>query len=106
MNLERVAKEFSEKAKKMLGDKIVLIILYGSVARGKINPDSDIDIFVVVNENKAKEKLFDLASEYLKKGILLSIIAETPSGLQKLKKSASPFIANVLEEGGVLYGKI
>jgi len=103
LKLNSIAKDFAKTAKERLGNRIISIILYGSVAKNKARKESDIDIFAVVSDSKAKDELFDIASEYLKKGILLSIIVETPETLSQLKKK-SPFVNDVIKEGKILYG--
>jgi predicted nucleotidyltransferase len=104
LRLNSVSKEFVKIAKKRLGKKLLLLILYGSVAKSKAKKDSDIDIFAVVANKESREVLFDIASEYLRKGILISIIAETPNEFRKLKNF--PFTRTVLSEGEILYGKV
>lgn len=42
-----LAKRYAAEARERLGDHIVSIALYGSVARGEAGPGSDIDLFVV-----------------------------------------------------------
>lgn len=46
-----LAKRYAAKAVEILGDQIVSIALYGSVARGQAGPGSDIDLFVVLQES-------------------------------------------------------
>jgi predicted nucleotidyltransferase len=48
--LHDLAKRYAAKAKEALGDQIVSVALYGSVARGQAGPGSDIDLFVVLQE--------------------------------------------------------
>jgi hypothetical protein len=43
-----LAKRYAAEAIERLGDQIVSIALYGSVARGEAGPGSDIDLFVVL----------------------------------------------------------
>ena len=50
-------KIFSEKAKKLLNDDLVDILLYGSVPRGESTEDSDIDVIVVVKRNVYKNQM-------------------------------------------------
>ena len=45
-----LAKRYAAKAKEVLGDQIVSVALFGSVARGQAGPGSDIDLFVVLQE--------------------------------------------------------
>ena len=104
MDVKHLSNEFARKAKSALGNELVSLILYGSAARGTATSESDLDIFAVVEDEQDKEKLFDIAAEFLKEGVLFSIISETPDEFAKLKKMRSPFMDTVLKEGKVLYG--
>lgn len=50
VDLFELAKRYAVKAKEALGDRLVSIALFGSVARGQAGPGSDIDIFVVLQD--------------------------------------------------------
>ena len=58
---------FTSKAKKILRNNLVDVLVYGSVARGEAKEGSDIDIIVVVKRNafKTQMKLADLAFDIL-----------------------------------------
>lgn len=45
--LRRLATRYTEAAQEILGDNLVSIVLFGSVARGEAGPSSDIDLLVV-----------------------------------------------------------
>ena len=105
MDIQQLSSEFARKAKSTLGSELISLTLYGSAARGTATSESDVDIFAVVTNNHNKEKLFDIAAEFLKEGILFSIISETPDELARLTKLKSPFMDTILEEGRVLYGR-
>ncbi len=45
-----LAKRYAAKAREALGDQLVSVALFGSVARGQAGPGSDIDLFVVLQE--------------------------------------------------------
>ena len=68
-SLHALAKRYAEKAIEILGDQIVSIALYGSVARGQAGPTSDIDLFVVLQEAPsgmlARRRLLDPVHESL-----------------------------------------
>lgn len=46
-DLTDLAKRYAAEARERLGDQIVSIALYGSVARGEAGPASDIDLLVI-----------------------------------------------------------
>ena len=57
--IKKVTELFAEEAKKVFGEKIKQIILYGSCARGDFQTDSDIDILLLLSvpkENLASER--------------------------------------------------
>ena len=64
---EITIKNFTKKAKELLKENLVDILIYGSVARGEAKFDSDIDVIVVVkrNEFKTQMKLATLAFDIL-----------------------------------------
>ena len=47
---QRAVSEFAERLRERFGDEVVSIRMYGSRARGDANPDSDIDLAVVVSD--------------------------------------------------------
>ena len=67
MEHREIAEAFARDVRKLLGDNLVEIILFGSVARGEQSEESDVDILVVVRNNpwKAQKKLADLVVDYL-----------------------------------------
>ena len=58
---------FISKAKKILKNNLVDILIYGSLARGDVKEESDIDIIVIVKKNafKTQMKLAALAFDIL-----------------------------------------
>ena len=49
-SLYELARRYAEKAVELLGDQLISIALYGSVARGQADPTSDIDLFVMLQQ--------------------------------------------------------
>lgn len=79
------------------------VILFGSVARGDEQEDSDIDILIIVNKDdmgwrekdRIKEPLIDLE---IRSGISIGPIVRTRKEWEN-PPYMSPFIINVLNEG-------
>ena len=73
----------------ILSTQAIQIVLYGSVARGTADPDSDIDIDLIVDLNLKYDKVFSVVDinqdTYLK------------------WKNVTPFYQNVDREGIVLW---
>lgn len=80
--------EIAEGAQEMLGDSLRKLILYGSVARGEEDEESDVDIFAVVGREEEKEELEDLAFEIgLEYGVPVTPIVKTEGEYLALKDS-------------------
>ena len=89
-NRLKIAKDF---ARKIRSDKIKLMVLFGSVARGDDHEHSDIDILVVSITNI-------IADTMLNEGELLSIHVMSENVFNETKDYS--FLTNVLKEGIVL----
>lgn len=65
----QAVEDFSKKAKELLDDNLIDILIYGSVSRGEAKTDSDIDIIVIVKKNvfRSQMKLAEIAFDILMK---------------------------------------
>ena len=85
----------------VLPDKI---ILFGSHARGQGNPDSDIDLVVVVSgdihRRKTAQKIY---MSLIGVGHPVDIIVLKPEDLERYKDSVGVIIPDILKEGKELY---
>ena len=92
----------------VMGDDVVKIILYGSVARGDNTWESDVDIAVLTTRYydwSAKEEMYDNLWEYdLKYDTIFSIIPIHETTFNELK-SEKLFYQNILKDGIVLWTK-
>ena len=50
--LDKILKEVSNAYKKVYGDKLVKVVLYGSYARGDYDEESDIDIVGIIKADR------------------------------------------------------
>lgn len=102
--LNIITSAVAEEAKKLLGDKLDAVILYGSYARGDYDDESDIDIMVriVTTTDKLREyrqMFIHLASELsLEYDIDVSVTLADTESFNRYHQ-ALPFYANVEREG-------
>jgi len=104
-----------ELAKKVVAEKTAIfagkalsVVLFGSVKEGKERADSDIDVFFLVKDAKAKEEIKDLAAGAAEKfalatGNRLDALVLTVSEYAKAKRERKEIIKN-LEQGLLLHG--
>ena len=82
----------------------VLIILFGSFARGDINEGSDVDIIAVADfKENFLERIKRLLDININVGLPLEPIGYTPEEFEEMVRRGNPFLLKVLEEGKILY---
>lgn len=99
-------KILSSKAKK----EIISIVLFGSVSVRQDNPESDIDIAVVVqsaNEKAAVERLFEEVGVKISKefGNTVSPYINTRAEFKAKHKQGLAVIKNILKANNLIYGE-
>lgn len=109
INTRNIINDFILETRKVLGNSIKKIILYGSYARGDYNKSSDIDIMILIDLEDEKieeieERLVDIAFEIeLKTKVMISPIVRNIDTYQK-RTTFHPFYINVEREGVELNG--
>lgn len=79
------------------------VVLFGSYAKGRPSPDSDVDIFVILPfQGKSVHQSVRIRLQ-LRPAFPVDLIVRTPDQVRKRLKMGDPFIREVLEEGKVLY---
>jgi Predicted nucleotidyltransferases len=107
MNRKQIAKEFAGGVIKRFGDKIEKIILFGSVARGDHNKDSDIDVLVIVKEEpfKMQRMISEIVINILlNKEEYISAKTLSVAEYEFQKKIDSGFFRSISKEG-ILIGR-
>ena len=84
--------------------KPVKIILFGSGAKGQMSPDSDLDFFIVKDDNKDHYHRMVEVSGLVEKDIAADFIIYTPQELSERLRLGDTFIKSIVSEGRVLYG--
>lgn len=98
-NRMEIAREFANAIKS---DKIIRIILFGSVARGDDTEESDIDILIISND---WEQIDPLITDEVFKVVLDTEELISPYVLSEEQFNETKdfnFLTNVLEEGVVI----
>lgn len=99
--------EFVNEVKKILGNHLKKIILYGSYARGDYNKSSDIDIMILTDLSyeeieKYRDDVSDISFDIeLEKGIIISPVIKNIDKYNA-RVNVVPFYTNVEKEGVVL----
>lgn len=102
--LSKVIKAMVECYRKVYGQDIVEIVLYGSYARGDYSEDSDIDIVAVVQGSRLalQEKLkavWDMSTDIgLENDVIVSPTV-IPYDEYAAYKQTLPYYRNIAEEG-------
>ena len=99
MDKLKLAREFS---KKLHYPEVERIILFGSVATGMDQEDSDVDILMISRRKmETKDKVMEeVGSMLLDEGVYFSVKVISPEEYQKLK--GTYFISQIEDEGVVL----
>ncbi|MBN1937086.1 MAG: nucleotidyltransferase domain-containing protein [Anaerolineae bacterium] len=89
------------RASQILGDQLESVILYGSRARGEAQPDSDVDILIVMREDLNYGDLIRRTSA-LVSALSLEydlVISRAFVSKEQFEHENSPFLLNVRREG-------
>jgi len=80
------------------------IILFGSYSRGKAEPESDIDVLVVMPEGVHCRRTAQLLYRQIRGlGVPFDILVTTPNALEKHKDNIGLIYRTVLKQGREIY---
>ena len=106
--LSRLLDTLTEELQRQLGSDLWLLLLYGSHARGEAQPDSDVDLFVVLRRasEAAHEKVRQVAYKVMWEAdfaYVISLYLTDVRHYETLEQHGSSFLRNVQREGKVLW---
>jgi len=79
------------------------VILFGSLASGRLKPESDIDLLIVQD---SRDSIFNRVTKIeavLKRRYAADLIVLTPSEIQSLLDSDNRYLKKIFSHGKVLY---
>ncbi len=79
------------------------IILFGSHAYGKAQPDSDIDLMVIMKTRKNTLDAAAAVRQAIEHTYPIDIIVRTPAQIKQRLKWGDSFIRQIMEKGKVVY---
>ena len=106
-NVSSIIYNFSREVKRLLGEKLTKVIVYGSYARGDYRDNSDVDIMILVKMTdeeirNVKNDIYDLAFEVeMNTGIEISPVIKNEEQYEYWVDTL-PFYRNVRDEGIVV----
>lgn len=102
---ERFDKEIQDIVKQLIRVyKPQKIVLFGSLASGKIKEGTDIDLFIIKKDvpNFGVDRIRQLDA-LIKYRLATDFIVYKPEEVEQRLKLGDPFIRNILKEGKILY---
>lgn len=103
--IEPIVREFKAALQTMYGDRLRDVVLYGSYARGDYDEESDIDLMMILNDEKVDTYAEIRRVSELEANLLLTygfVISPLPTSYIKYKTSSTPIYQEVRREGILL----
>lgn len=79
------------------------IILFGSAARGKMGPHSDVDLLIIKEEKDLRKLTARVYRRLYGVGAAVDLVMVTPQDVERYKDSHALIIKPALREGRVMY---
>lgn len=106
--VQRTLSDYVQQVTTHYPQDLLSITLYGSQARGDAHPESDIDLFLVVQDNTPtlREAFHDLAWQVqFKHDMVISDIIRSQEQANQMQAQRFPYYQNIEKEGIVLWKK-
>jgi predicted nucleotidyltransferase len=102
---ERIPQAAIDEVVRQIAEKFhpQKIILFGSYARGKPRPESDVDMLVIMETPLKEVEQAIVICQQIDYRFGLDLIVRTPKRLQERLEMGDWFLHDILEEGKVVY---
>jgi predicted nucleotidyltransferase len=100
ISIEKIKEKTNSIVKNFNPEKI---ILFGSVANGFQNQDSDADILIIIKTDKPTFEVGVEIATSIKHDFPMDILVKTPEEISKRLKLGDYFIESIIDEGLTLY---
>jgi len=103
--IKQALAELRDALQKLLGDNLLEVRLFGSRARGDAEPDSDVDVCLLVKRRSRmlRGKILDIAAELsLKYELLIMPLIMTPAELADEEDMETLLYSSLMKEGIVI----
>jgi predicted nucleotidyltransferase len=100
-----ILRELKRSLESLLGDQLASMVLFGSMARGDYDDESDIDVVVIVRglTRKLKGRILDEVAELeLEHHMPLSVLVFSEDEFNRLKKRERRIALDIEREGVAL----
>ncbi len=78
------------------------IILFGSYAWGKPEPDSDVDLLIILKTRNTLDTAVSIR-QVIEHRFPVDIIVKTPKQVERRLKAGDSFISEIIKKGKVIY---
>ena len=100
----RLQAELDRLLPLIIDEQTELVVLFGSMAQGRLRSTSDLDILVVRSDSRRPAERMDELYRRLQSRVALDLLVYTPEELKEARANSS-FIRHALREGKILYDR-
>lgn len=98
----KTLRHLKESLENLLGDRLLKIMLFGSMARGDDDDDSDIDVAIIIRKltRELKHQVLDRVAEVELKHLMpLSVLVLSEDEFNRLRKRERRIVLDIEREG-------
>jgi predicted nucleotidyltransferase len=95
-------RELKESLRTLLGDQLLKMLLFGSMARGDYGDESDIDVAIIIRglTHELKQKILDTVAEVELKHLMpVSVLTLSEAEFDRLKSRERRIALDIEREG-------